>query len=197
MSRRYSLRAFEKRFLLKTAALYGIDNYTELIPEAKECICALLYAYYLLSDVCPAHFDCGELCGRLCCGNTLSDESGMYLFPYEDLLLSHVDDYEIKGKDEKLLICKGHCSRDLRPLSCRIFPYFSYVKDGKTQLVPDARARMLCPLLYKNFRIRIKFIRAQKLIAREFSKIPALQRELLKTGEFISEIDRLQKRFFN
>ena len=106
------------------------------------------YLYSLLDDVTPLKADCGALCDGACCKG---DDSGMYLFPHEDVMYSgrekwmeiYESDVLLRGEPLKILVCKGKCDRKKRPLSCRIFPFF-VGEDGKVCI--DKRAMAMCPL---------------------------------------------------
>ncbi len=108
--------------------------------------------YHRFDNLTPIPFDCGEICGKLCCQG--DDESGMYLFPGEEFLFSGNDNFTVLpsefisgGKSVRLLICKGPCKREERPLSCRIFPLVPYYRNGNLQIIPDPRAS-ICPLTH-------------------------------------------------
>ena len=110
-----------------------------------------IYKYY--SDTTPLLVDCGKLCGGACCESDDNEETGMYLFPGEEVLFKGNPDFKIissefeyNGKTADIVICKGHCHRELRPLSCRIFPIIPYVKGNDFKLIFDPRAKSLCPL---------------------------------------------------
>lgn len=111
--------------------------------------------YKMLDDVTPLKVDCGRLCNSACC-DASEDVSGMYLFPGEEIMFEELPNwakiYDSRFtydncKAGRLLTCTGTCDRNLRPLSCRIFPLMPYAKRGeKLKIVMDIRARGLCPL---------------------------------------------------
>ncbi len=115
--------------------------------------------YRFWGDTTPLFGDCGELCGKACCtsDDTDLDETGMYLFPGERALFATDDNFKIvpsdftygDGKAADIVICKGPCTRDFRPLSCRIFPLVPYYKNERLAVIQDPRARFLCPLAQK------------------------------------------------
>ena len=80
----------------------------------------------------------------------------MYLFPFEEEMytslpswasISETDFEYDKGKFAPLFSCDGVCDRNLRPLSCRIFPLTPYIaKDGELEVIVDPRANGMCPL---------------------------------------------------
>ena len=110
-----------------------------------------IYKYY--GETTPLLVDCGKLCNGACCESDDNEETGMYLFPGEEKLFYNNPDFKIipsefeyDGKYANILICKGHCKRELRPLSCRIFPVIPYIKNNNTKLIFDPRAKSVCPL---------------------------------------------------
>ena len=110
-----------------------------------------IYDFY--GDTTPLCVDCGKLCGGACCESDENEETGMYLFPGEEKLFLDNPDFKIidseffYGKERaKILICKGTCKRDERPLSCRIFPIIPYLKGENFKLIFDPRAKSVCPL---------------------------------------------------
>ena len=112
-----------------------------------------LEIYKRLDTLTPVPFDCGEMCGKLCCQG--DSESGMYLFPGEAKLFAGKEnfsilstDFEVEGKAAELLVCHGPCKREERPLSCRIFPLVPMYRKGSTlQIIRDPRASF-CPLTH-------------------------------------------------
>lgn len=116
---------------------------------------ALLAARELLKNNTPLRFDCGKLCENACCKEQDEEISGMLLFPGEDALYAgqetwmeiYESDLPFDGLSVPLFVCKLPCPRNLRPLSCRIFPLFPYLQsDGTIRVGIDIRARNLCPL---------------------------------------------------
>ena len=114
--------------------------------------------YRFWDNTTPLYGDCGDLCGKACCASDEEEEeTGMYLFPGEKALFQNNANFRILSSDfsygtEKfadLVICNGPCERDLRPLSCRIFPLIPYYKNGKLSIIQDPRAKTICPLAQK------------------------------------------------
>ncbi|HPQ47345.1 MAG TPA: hypothetical protein PLP30_08255 [Clostridia bacterium] len=109
--------------------------------------------YKLFDNTTPMHFDCGLLCSHSCCRD---NGSGMYLFPHEEEYLESLGhDFTITESNfifnysfVKLLVCNGYCNRGIRPLSCRIFPLFPYLRNGRISVDFDPRAKGMCPLLF-------------------------------------------------
>ena len=105
--------------------------------------------YNYLNDAAPLPFDCGKLCGARCCGG----DGGMYLFPGEEVLhkssFLHITESKFTycGKSVLFATCDGTCPRERRPLSCRIFPLFPYLKRGRDlRIITDPRAYTICPI---------------------------------------------------
>ena len=147
-------------------------------------------AYNLLSLHTPLKSDCGKLCSKACCNNNSvgnTENSGMLLLPFEENLLCDPS-FDFKdSEDGKLLICDGVCNREMRPFSCRIFPYYARIsKDGKITLKEDPRAFSVCPVSLRkkgtrsNIYFRRNAIRAVRILMRDED----FKRELLKTSEF-------------
>lgn len=118
----------------------------------SDSISRVLAARDLLAHLTPLKTDCGRLCAGACCQG--DDATGMLLFPGEAQLYAECDfadvldaDFTLADKTAKLLVCRGSCPREARPLSCRLFPLFlSFRKDGSPKVIMDRRARSVCPL---------------------------------------------------
>ena len=110
---------------------------------------AVVAARALLAGKTPLKIDCGRYCGAACCQSDEDGQGGMLLFPGEDALYDPLPEgFRMERNDQvlpgaKLLICPGDCSRDTRPLACRLFPLLP-ARDGP---VPDQRAWAVCPLM--------------------------------------------------
>ncbi len=116
------------------------------------CVHAVLAARELLQNLTPLKTDCGRLCQAACCQG--DEATGMLLFPGEETLYDGCAfakvlllDYVLGGTQARLLVCKGRCERENRPLACRLFPLFlKFKEDGATKLRMDVRAKSVCPL---------------------------------------------------
>lgn len=103
----------------------------------------------ILKDVTPMKTDCGRVCGAACCQADEDGQGGMLLFPGEEALYAVLPEgFEILPDDSvipggKLLVCQGHCLRDMRPLSCMFFPLRPTFK-GDVRM--DRRGLYVCPL---------------------------------------------------
>ncbi len=107
----------------------------------------------IIGDATPIGVDCGQLCNGACCKGDA--ETGMYLFPGEEQMYKDdggwfeimESDFEYEGERAKLFVCKEPCSREKRPLGCRIFPLLPYINtQGEMSVILDPRGRGLCPL---------------------------------------------------
>lgn len=116
-------------------------------------------AYNMLDKITPLHTDCGRLCNRACC-DTADEEAGMYLYPGEEVMYEHLPEWlrieesafnYVDSKNALVAICNGQCDRELRPLSCRVFPLVPYIKQNGVMIIKvDPRARPMCPLAKSN-----------------------------------------------
>ncbi len=113
------------------------------------------HIYSILGTLTPLKGDCGRACNKACCEGD-KDGDGMYLFPREEGMyealpswasISETDFEYDKDTFAPLFSCDGVCNRELRPLSCRIFPLTPYIaKDGSLEVIVDPRANGMCPL---------------------------------------------------
>ncbi len=156
-------------------------------------------AYALLRDVTPRREDCGQHCGRRCChtGSFSNASTGMLLFPGEkEYLLAHgVNASRFTETDDgTLFVCDGHCDRRLRPLACRMFPYYPHIEsDGRLRILHDLRALSVCPLLTSRSlrRAPVRFLRSMKSAARLLQSDPEIAAELQKNSDFLSSLAAL------
>ena len=87
----------------------------------------------------------------------------MWLLPGERELLHGQEGYRfLYAEDGDILLCDGHCQRDMRPFACRIFPLFPLVRrkdDGAyaIDIIYDPRAASICPLAEIEFPLRSMF----------------------------------------
>ncbi|MBQ8136899.1 MAG: hypothetical protein IJ174_05630 [Clostridia bacterium] len=101
----------------------------------------------LLAGVTPLSSDCGRVCGHACCQPDENGKGGMLLFPGEAALYADDPDFEVLPDetvvpDGRLIVCKGTCRRENRPLACRFFP-MRPTAGGKA--VMDRRSAWVCP----------------------------------------------------
>ena len=171
--------------------------------------------YKKLNKITPLWKDCGLLCGHACCHGSNQETLGMYLYPGEEVMingdvnkgftvtqtnLKYADQFGIRH-NTLLLVCNGECDRNLRPLSCRMFPLVPYIdRKDILKVKIDPRARAICPLtetkntaliedkflyhvrnsaqmLAKDEEIR-EFIKALSLVLDEYERNPFYSRQI-------------------
>ena len=77
----------------------------------------------------------------------------MLLFPGEDMLYRDPEGWTIrKTPAGPMVICPGTCSREDRPLACRLFPLLPVIRDGTVKAAMDQRAYAVCPLARQGIR---------------------------------------------
>ena len=149
-------------------------------------------AYKIIGGYTPIPADCGRLCNRACCKGGEND--GMMLFPGEEKLLHGNADFRIEEREIDatavfFAVCEGHCNREERPLSCRIYPF---VLRGE-RLSLDSRAKYRCPLCaseaqrYVSQRFLRRVRRALMLLAGRHSEFfRKWQKALAEYDKFLS-----------
>lgn len=156
------------------------------------------HIYGLLENVTPINVDCGRLCGSVCCKG--DKDTGMYLFPFEEYMYEKKEnwfricdsDFLIDEKPVKIFICNGFCKRNMRPLSCRIFPLF-YIGN---ELKPDMRANSLCPLVYGKIELSEyspEFVSNLKKVFNILNKFNVTKKYIKETEKLIYEQDFFKK----
>ncbi|MCR5410344.1 MAG: hypothetical protein K6E90_05105 [Lachnospiraceae bacterium] len=137
--------------------------------------------YEMLDAVSPLSYDCGKLCGAVCCRDeSFDDGSGpyIYLLPGEKEYLESLGaDLHIEkklsadhclpasfGKYVYVTYCKGpgDCDRSIRPVQCRTFPLAPYItKEGDLAVsFYDEELPYVCPLIKERRRLSREFIQA-------------------------------------
>ncbi len=148
--------------------------------------------YKLFDDCTPLQADCGKACNGACC--TDEGGEGMFLYPGEQVMLREADfltltdsEFTVEGSRVPIALCKGSCKRKLRPLACRIFPLFPYVKPGSRPIIiMDPRANGVCPIarVMKPTDLEKRFVRRVTLAAKLLYQFP-------KTRKFMEEQSKL------
>lgn len=151
-------------------------------------------AYEMLERITPLKKDCGKICDGKCCRGESSD--GMLLFPGEEKLFMHSDGFNVYFDDRYgyyCVTCKGKCDRKNRPLACRIFPYFIYVKDEQSAptVAPDIRAVEFCPLLKNGHKIDKKFLRTLRICAAALSSDDTVKKFLVDLTAVLTDFNDL------
>ena len=149
--------------------------------------------YRLLDRVSPVPFDCGTICGAVCCTAAKYDDSlGMMLLPGEDKLHDkHYDwltwealitnEYEFPGSwNGKIWFvrCKTppKCPRHLRPMQCRTFPLLPHLsEDGELSMIfNDFDLPYVCPMIEDETELDDRFIRATETAWRHLIRDPLI-----------------------
>ena len=135
--------------------------------------------YDMLDKVSPVPFDCGTICGAICCQNPDDDEEmGLYLLPGEEAIhdresepftwaVQNTEEYDFPESwegDVYFVGCKGPhtCIRAVRPIQCRTFPLKPILdKAGDLQLIlNDEDLPYRCPMIEDRVELLPEFIRA-------------------------------------
>lgn len=155
---------------------------------------ALSKARQLLMEETPLQADCGRLCQAACCQPDSEGHGGMLLFPGEDALYHPLPPGFQVSQDPQglgmLLTCQGTCERVTRPLACRMFPLFAYVRQtdrGLTLSVAmDRRAGAVCPLVEQGVTgLKQPFVQAVRQAARLLCQVPEHRQFLLQLTAFM------------
>ncbi|MEW6523477.1 MAG: hypothetical protein AB1445_07885 [Bacillota bacterium] len=120
---------------------------------------AVAYRWFDLAT--PLPFDCGTLCGKMCCSEW-QPGVGMYLYPGEEAMFTQDEDWlvweehdtaefefcpEWSGK-VTFIMCQRPCPRHRRPVECRTFPLAPHLTAaGALEMVLDPDGLHLCPLI--------------------------------------------------
>ncbi len=163
-----------------------MNNKTNLIKKS----------YELLDRVTPLVYDCGKLCSGRCCKG--DENTGMWLFPYEEELLKDIEGFEIKECNGnfgyKMIVCGGLCDRKTRPLACRIYPYFPMITENGYDTRADIRGITCCPILYSNIKSDYSFIRQVRKVARLFDRDDTLREYVNSINSLLDEIEEFAER---
>ncbi len=151
---------------------------------------ALEKARELLKDCTPLHKDCGGICNHACCQQDESGQNGMLLFPLEKRYYESDPDFVLQGDR---IICLGHCSRENRPLGCRVFPL---VMTDNAKVKMDIRAWPVCPLMQSGKKgLRTDFVEKAEQVAKLLWEDERQRAFLEKTNTIIKEYEALKKLF--
>ena len=156
--------------------MYNLDNMEITAQEMKRTIQKI---YQRLDEVTPVDFDCGKLCGEVCCvydaDETHTEELVLYLLPGEELMYEDSPDFELYYMDSSeiryphswkdniyLVKCKNppRCDRSIRPIQCRTFPLVPHIsKNGEYHLVLDeTEFPYECPIIRDHIKLNENFI---------------------------------------
>ncbi len=164
----------------------------------------ILEAYSLLCDVTPKKYDCGILCDGACCKENAAhgdEHYGMLLLPGERELIDGAMEFSFFETDEGTIVeCDGHCTRELRPFACRIFPYYPHIETFGSlvsiSIRKDPRSMGVCPIFHdKRRKGNIRFLRNMKRAVRILMKDEDIKKELISLSEMASDIEKMRKMF--
>lgn len=148
-------------------------------------------AYRLLEDVTPLPFDCGKLCGKICC-TPWEKDVGIYLLPGEEVMFTGEEDWlvwESHSTEEYefcpswsgafyFVRCTRFCPREKRPFQCRSFPLVPHLKaDGTLELRFNEFGLYMCPIVKAQDMsiLRSDFIRNVRLAWEILMKDPLIR----------------------
>ena len=135
--------------------------------------------YALLDTVNPVPYDCGRMCGSICCSNEpfADGDSYIYLLPGEkEFLEENHCNFPIErqrrkehylpaswGKYVYIVRCPGKdiCDRRFRPIQCRTFPLQPRLdQDDRLELVMcNTDLPYTCPLIRDRMELSEDFVR--------------------------------------
>lgn len=136
--------------------------------------------YKRLDQVSPVDFDCGKLCGEVCCVYDAEDyhneDLALYLLPGEELMYEDSDSFELYYVDSSeiryprsrkgriyLVRCTNppKCDRSIRPIQCRTFPLIPHLnKKGELHLIFDeSEFPYKCPIIHDHIKLNDDFIK--------------------------------------
>ena len=152
--------------------------------------------YRLLDRVSPVDYDCGTLCGSVCCvcpdhsSDADDEEMGIYLYPGEEKIhnkkdtwlkwsVERAEDYELPDSwcgNIYFVRCltPPNCPRTLRPLQCRTFPLSPHITaDGILTLVRnDEPLPYICPLIEEHVTLNPDFVQATYTVWKHLVRDP-------------------------
>lgn len=148
------------------------------------------YLYRITRDVTPLQYDCGDLCGQICCRPNPENSLGMYLFPGEEIMFTGSEEWLKYEKHEPDLYdfpgnwtypvyfiqCLRPCPRESRPLACRLFPLAPHLLGDGTLLIIYETMELpyRCPLITNKTTLREDFIDTVALAWREMLLDPRI-----------------------
>ncbi len=136
--------------------------------------------YEKLDAVSPVPFDCGEICGSICCQGD-DPETGLYLLPGEEKLFTDSDWKSVEETEYGIFVqCKGpeNCDRSRRPMQCRTFPLMPVIDDDGVLQVEksDIETPYSCPLINSDTKLDESFIAETKEAWTTLAKYPAIRK---------------------
>lgn len=164
------------------------------MPGMNETIAA---CRELLEQLTPLKSDCGAVCGGACCHSLEGEETGMLLFPGEEIIYEGKTGYRVVPAEMgRLLICSGRCERGERPLSCRLFPLLPVLREDGVKVAVDLRAGTVCPLARQGRRaMDPAFVDAVRACGRLLAEDPAQRPFLEKLTAMQDDLKTLRQKF--
>lgn len=132
-----------------------------------------------LNHVSPLDYNCGKLCGEICCiyddEDYSNDDLLIYLLPGEEDLYRKSETFELKHFDIKEInypyswkdgvytvkcLNPPKCERQIRPIQCRTFPLIPHIdRNNHFYLIyDDSQYPYRCPLIEENIELNKEFI---------------------------------------
>ena len=148
--------------------------------SAEEMKKSIERIYKRLDEVTPVDFDCGKLCGEVCCTHDSeeypNEDLVLYLLPGEELMYEDSDEFELYYIDSSeikyshswkgqiyLVKCINppKCDRNIRPIQCRTFPLIPHLdKNGIFHLILDeSEFPYTCPIVHDHIKLNDDFIK--------------------------------------
>lgn len=162
---------------------------------------ALAQARAMLDTLTPLRTDCGLTCGGACCRSLEGETTGMLLFPGEEAEYADEPGWRVlpAGQDA-LLVCDGHCRREKRPLSCRLFPLLPLIRQTDAgeviRVATDQRAKIVCPLARQGKdALSADFVSAVREVGRILAGDEAQRDFLLRLTHQQDELKALRNQF--
>lgn len=151
----------------------------------------------LLNQLTPLTTDCGRLCAGRCCQPLEGENTGMLLFPGEADFYRERPGYQVQSTSAgELLICSGHCRREERPLSCRLFPLLPLLRADGVKVATDLRARAVCPLARQGRNaLQQEFVEAVRQCGQLLAEDAEQRRFLAELTAQQDELHQLRKQF--
>lgn len=175
----------------------GIPSGTQ--SQSERTLRVLRRVWEVLEDAAPYEADCGDACSRRCCGG--DEHAGMLLFPEERQLMERSGGcftFSYNEDGEEYAVCSGRCSRQSRPIACRIYPLFPLpqCREGQTRirLILDPRARAVCPIAAANQKVSFGFRRKVRRAARLLLTEPVLRDAYLKMAQPVHYLWEFQQK---
>ncbi len=151
----------------------------------------------MFDSLTPLATDCGRLCAGRCCQPMEGENTGMLLFPGEATYYENLPGYVVKSTPAgELLTCSGACSREDRPLSCRLFPLLPVLRSDGVKVATDLRAKPVCPLARQGKNgLLPEFVEAVRACGRLLAEDGEQRRFLVKLTNQQDDLKALRDQF--